>query len=367
MTFIDEVKIYVKAGNGGDGALGFRREKFIEFGGPDGGDGGKGGNIIVRSSSVLQTLFDFRYHRHFKAKNGQAGKGNCATGISGDDLILMVPVGTQILTEDKSVIIADFIVNNESCVIAAGGRGGLGNYRFKSSTNRAPRKITLGENGDELTVILQLKLLSDIGIIGLPNAGKSSFLSAISAARPRIADYPFTTLSPQLGVARRHNRCFVFADIPGLIEGAHQNKGLGDRFLRHVERCNVLLHIIDASLDVTEAYNVVMQELAHYDNIHRDETHINKSFSKLIHDKLEKKLQIIVLNKTDLLNDAEVQQKIMELRRTANKSVFNNNADDIIITTCSAATRYGIDDVVDQVVKLLDAVSNAKNITKNCI
>ena len=245
MKFLDQAKIYLKAGDGGSGSASFRREKFVEFGGPDGGDGGDGGSIILVSTKNLNTLIDFRYQQHFKAENGQNGKGKKKTGKSGRDLTLRVPVGTQILEEDNNTLIDDLTGSEQKTIIANGGKGGLGNVRFKSSTNRSPRKKTDGNKGEGFWVWLQLKVIADIGIIGMPNAGKSSLLSVLTSARPKIANYPFTTINPNLGVTNYDNKEVTLADVPGLIEGAHEGIGLGDKFLRHIERCKSILHLID--------------------------------------------------------------------------------------------------------------------------
>ena len=244
MKFLDQAKIFIKAGDGGSGSASFRREKFIEFGGPDGGDGGRGGSIICVADKNLNTLIDFRYQQHFKAEKGQDGKGKKKTGKSGKDLILKVPVGTQILEEDNNTLIEDLTKSEKKINIANGGKGGLGNVRFKSSTNRSPRKKTDGENGESFWIWLQLKVIADIGIVGMPNSGKSSLLSVLTSARPKIANYPFTTINPNLGVANYNNKEVILADIPGLIEGAHEGIGLGDKFLRHIERCNNILLIL---------------------------------------------------------------------------------------------------------------------------
>ena len=245
MKFLDQVKIYIKAGNGGDGSPSFRREKFIEYGGPDGGDGGKGGSVILKAEQNLNTLIDFRYQQHHKAMRGENGAGQNRTGKSGEDLILKVPLGTQVFEEDNKTLIYDFTKIGEEFTAAAGGKGGLGNTRFKSSTNRAPRKFTKGTHGEEFTIWLQLKTIADIGIIGLPNAGKSSLLASITNANPKIANYQFTTLNPNLGVVSYDDKEITIADIPGLIEGAHKGTGLGTQFLKHIERCKTLLHLID--------------------------------------------------------------------------------------------------------------------------
>ena len=285
MKFLDQVKIFIKAGDGGSGSPSFRREKFIEFGGPDGGDGGKGGSVVLRSERNLNTLIDYRYQQHHKAERGTDGAGKKRTGRSGKDLFLKVPVGTQVFEEDNKTLIYDFVKKGEKFVAANGGKGGLGNSRFKSSTNRAPRKFTKGKIGEEFIIWLQLKTIADIGIIGLPNAGKSSLLSAITSATPKIANYKFTTLNPNLGVAVYDDKEITIADIPGLVEGAHKGVGLGIKFLKHIERCKTLLHLIDITeKDLESTYKQVKNEL--------------KSYSK----DLLKKEEIIVLNKTDLVD-----------------------------------------------------------------
>ena len=249
MKFLDQAKIYVQAGDGGSGSSSFRREKYIEFGGPDGGDGGEGGSVIFIATKNLNTLIDFRYKQHFKAERGQDGKGKKKTGKSGKDLILKVPTGTQIFEEDNNTLIEDLSKSDQKIVIANGGKGGLGNVRFKSSVNRAPRKKTEGNKGESFWVWLQLKVIADIGIIGMPNAGKSSLLSVLTSAKPKIANYPFTTINPNLGVVSYDDKEITLADIPGLTEGAHEGIGLGDKFLRHIERCKSLLHLIDITED----------------------------------------------------------------------------------------------------------------------
>ena len=291
MKFLDQVKIFIKAGDGGSGSPSFRREKFIEFGGPDGGDGGKGGSIILKSERNLNTLIDFRYQQHFKSERGGDGKGKNQTGKGGKTLYLKVPVGTQVFEEDNKTLIFDFKKENEEFVVAIGGKGGFGNTKFKSSTNRAPKKFTKGTKGEEFWIWLQLKTIADIGIIGLPNAGKSSLLAAITSARPKIANYKFTTLNPNLGVVVYDDKEITLADIPGLIEGAHEGVGLGIKFLKHIERCKSLLHMIDITEEnLKEAYSQVRKEL--------------KNYSK----DLLKKDEIVVLNKTDLLEEKEVKK-----------------------------------------------------------
>ena len=290
MKFLDQVKIFIKAGDGGSGSPSFRREKFIEFGGPDGGDGGKGGSIIFKSERNLNTLIDFRYQQHFKAEKGGNGSGKNKTGRGGKDLQLKVPIGTQIFEEDNKTLIFDFKKENEEYVAALGGRGGFGNTRFKSSTNRAPKKFTKGHSGEEFWIWLQLKTIADIGIIGLPNAGKSSLLAQLTSATPKIANYKFTTLNPNLGVAMYDDKEITLADIPGLIEGAHEGVGLGIKFLKHIERCKTLLHMIDITDDnIEKSYTQVRTELKNYSN------------------KLLEKNELVVLNKTDLIEQKELK------------------------------------------------------------
>ncbi len=293
MKFLDQAKIYIKAGNGGSGSASFRREKFVEYGGPDGGDGGNGGSIIFEAERNLNTLIDFRYAQHFRAENGYIGTKRKRTGAGGKDLIIKVPVGTQVYEEDNNTLIYDFTKNKERYLVAAGGNHGLGNVRFKSSTNRAPTKKTNGKVGEEFWIWLQLKVIADIGIVGMPNAGKSSLLAAITRARPKIANYPFTTIDPNLGVSYYDDKEVTLADIPGIIEGAHEGTGLGDKFLRHIERCKILLHLIDLSEDkLVECYLKVRNELSKYDKI------------------LTKKKEIIVFNKSDLVEKKEIERKL---------------------------------------------------------
>ncbi len=293
MKFLDQAKIYIKAGNGGSGSASFRREKFVEYGGPDGGDGGNGGSIIVECDRNLNTLIDFRYSQHFKAQHGKPGSKKNKTGGNGKDLILKVPTGTQIYEEDNNTLIYDFTKDKEKYLVASGGKGGLGNVRFKSSTNRAPRKKTNGKIGEEFWIWLQLKVIADVGIIGLPNAGKSSLLAALTRAKPKIANYPFTTINPNLGVTYFDGKEVTLADIPGLVEGAHRGIGLGDKFLRHIERCKMLLHLIDLSeKDLINTYKKIKLELSAY----------NKSLSK--------KKEIIFFNKSDLLKKDDIYKKI---------------------------------------------------------
>ncbi len=302
MKFLDQAKIYIKAGNGGAGSASFRREKFVEFGGPDGGDGGNGGSIIFESDRNLNTLIDYRYAQHFKAEHGHSGSKKNKTGAGGKDLILKVPVGTQLYEEDNNTLIYDFVKNKERYLVASGGKGGLGNVRFKSSTNRAPRRKTNGKTGEEFWIWLQLKVIADIGIVGLPNAGKSSLLAALTRARPKIASYPFTTINPNLGVTYYNNKEITLADIPGLIEGAHKGAGLGDKFLRHIERCKILLHLVDITEeDLLENYKKIRLELSAYDK------------------NLSKKKEIIFFNKSDLLKKDEINKKLNIFRNRVNK------------------------------------------------
>jgi GTP-binding protein len=303
MKFLDEAKVYIRSGDGGNGCVSFRREKFIEYGGPNGGDGGNGGDVVVETVDGLNTLIDYRYQQHFTAKNGRGGMGKDRHGATGADVVLKVPVGTQIYEDDGETLLADLTELGQRVVLAHGGNGGFGNARFKSSTNRAPRHANPGQPGTELTIRLRLKLIADAGVVGLPNAGKSTFLAAVSAAKPKIADYPFTTLHPQLGVVDVGGREFVLADIPGLIEGAHEGVGLGDRFLGHVERCRVLLHLVDGTgEDAGEAYKTVRAELAAYG------------------EGLTEKPEIVALSKADALTADEIKQQVARLKRAAKKT-----------------------------------------------
>jgi len=305
MKFLDEAKVYVKAGDGGAGCVSFRREKYVEFGGPDGGDGGRGGDVVVECAESLNTLIDFRYRQHFKAKRGGHGMGKNRAGAGGADVVLRVPAGTQVLADDKETVLADLTQPGVRMVIARGGRGGRGNTQFKSSTNRAPRRADPGGEGEESWVWLRLKLIADAGLIGLPNAGKSTFLAAVSAARPKIAGYPFTTLYPNLGVVETGGDTFVLADIPGLIEGAHTGAGLGDRFLGHVERCRVLLHLVDGTDgDVAAAYRTVRDELAAYGG------------------GLDLKPEVVALNKADALSVDDVESRRSELAEACGRPVL---------------------------------------------
>jgi GTP-binding protein len=306
MKFLDQAKIYVRSGDGGDGVVAFRREKFMEFGGPDGGDGGRGGHITFEAVQNLNTLIDFRYTQHFRAPKGGNGAGSDRTGAAAKDVLIRVPLGTQILDDDRETLIADLDEPGKTIMLCRGGDGGHGNAHFKSSTNRAPRRADKGWPGEERWVWLRLKLIADVGLVGLPNAGKSTFLSVASAARPKIADYPFTTLHPQLGVVRlSHSEEFVIADIPGLIEGAHEGAGLGDRFLGHVERCAVLLHLIDgAAGKVVDAWRTVREELEAYGG------------------GLADKPELLVLNKMDAMSPREISARKSALERASGQEVL---------------------------------------------
>jgi len=302
MKFLDEAKVYIRSGDGGNGCAAFRREKFIEFGGPSGGDGGRGGDVVVEAVNGLNTLIDYRYQQHFKAERGENGMGKDRHGAGGNDAVLKVPVGTQVYEEDGETLLADLTEIGQRVTLAKGGNGGWGNIHFKSSTNRAPRKANPGEPGEEMTIRLRLKLIADAGVIGLPNAGKSTFLSVVSAAKPKIADYPFTTLHPQLGVVDV-GREFVLADLPGLIEGAHEGTGLGDRFLGHTERCRVLLHLVDGTGDdPAEAYRVVRGELEAYGH------------------GLADKPEIVALTKADALTPEAIKEQVAKLKKITKKT-----------------------------------------------
>jgi GTP-binding protein len=326
MRFLDQAKVYIRSGDGGNGCLSFRREKFIEFGGPDGGDGGRGGDVWVECVSNLNTLIDFRYQQHFKASNGKHGMGANRTGAAGDDAVLKVPPGTQVFAEDNETLLADLVEPGQRALIAAGGNGGFGNAHFKSSTNRAPRRVNPGQLGIEMTLWLRLKLIADAGIIGLPNAGKSTFLAAVSAAKPKIADYPFTTLHPNLGVVKAGDTDFVLADIPGLIEGAHEGAGIGDRFLGHIERCRVVLHLVDVTEpDVAQAYRTVRGELKAYGA------------------NLNRKREIVALSKCDAVSPEEAVRKAAELQKAARKKPL----------LLSAVSRAGIRDALLKLAKIV--------------
>jgi len=305
MKFLDQAKIYVKAGDGGSGSVSFRREKFIEFGGPDGGDGGDGGSVVLIAAANLNTLIDFRFQQHFKAERGHNGMGKKKTGRAGKDLILKIPVGTQIFEEDNNTLIEDLKKIGQKIIVAQGGKKGLGNVRFKSSTNRSPRKKTDGTRGESFWIWLQLKVIADVGIIGMPNAGKSSLLSVLTKAKPKIANYPFTTLDPNLGVTNYSDKEVTLADIPGLIEGAHEGTGLGDKFLRHIERCKSLIHLIDiTNEDILENYLKIRKELSKYSS------------------NLLKKKEIIVFNKIDMINVNEIKKKINAFKKKIKKNIY---------------------------------------------
>jgi GTP-binding protein len=326
MKFLDEAKVYIRSGDGGNGCIAFRREKFIEFGGPSGGDGGRGGDVVVEAVDGLNTLIDYRYQQHFKARPGGNGMGKDRHGASGADVMLKVPVGTQIFDEDKQTLLADLTQAGQRAVLAKGGNGGFGNARFKSSTNRAPRHANPGQPGEERWIWLRLKLIADAGLVGLPNAGKSTLLAAVSAARPKIADYPFTTLNPQLGVVAVDDAEFVLADIPGLIEGAHEGSGLGDRFLGHVERCRVLLHLVDGTGEhAGKAYKTVRAELEAYGH------------------GLADKPEVIALTKSDALTPEQIKEQLSRLKRVARKTPL----------VVSAHSGDGVQDVLRALVKVI--------------
>ena len=327
MKFLDEAKIYIQSGAGGNGCISFRREKFIEFGGPNGGDGGKGGDVIVEAVNGLNTLIDYRYQQHFKADRGGNGMGKDRHGANGRDAILKVPVGTQVYEEDGETLLADFTEVGQRVTIAKGGNGGFGNAYFKSSTNRAPRRANPGQPAEELTIRLRLKLIADAGLVGLPNAGKSTFLASVSAAKPKIADYPFTTLHPQLGVVRVDAREFVLADLPGLIEGAHEGTGLGDRFLGHTERCRVLLHLVDGtSEDIAADYKTVRHELEAYAH------------------GLEDKPEIVALSKADAMTPEQIKAQVTKLKRAAKKTPL----------VLSSQSGQGVQETLRALLKVID-------------
>ena len=327
MKFLDEAKIYIQSGAGGNGCVSFRREKFIEFGGPNGGDGGRGGDVIARAVDGLNTLIDYRFRQHHKAERGGNGMGKDRHGAGGKDIILKVPVGTQIYDEDGETLLADLDKIGDEVMLARGGNGGFGNAHFKSSTNRAPRHANPGQPAEERTIWLHLKLIADAGLIGLPNAGKSTFLASVSAAKPKIADYPFTTLHPQLGVFAVDGREFVMADLPGLIEGAHEGAGLGDRFLGHIERCRVLLHLVDGtSEDVAAAYRTVRNELESYG------------------EGLAEKPEIVALSKSDAMTEEEIQAKLKALKKAAKKTPL----------VLSAQSKQGVPETLRALLHVID-------------
>lgn len=330
MKFLDQAKIFLKSGDGGNGAVSFRREKFVEYGGPDGGDGGKGGDIIFEAVEGLNTLIDFRYTQHFKAQRGIGGMGRNRTGAGGDDIVIKVPVGTQIISDDHETLLADFTRPGERIVMLRGGDGGKGNTHYKSATNRAPRQFQPGFPGQEMWVWLRLKLLADAGLVGMPNAGKSTFLNAVTNAHAKVGAYPFTTLKPQLGVVSHKGREFVMADIPGLIAGAAEGVGIGDRFLGHIERCRILLHLVDGSADSPSlAYRTVRDELEAYG------------------EGLDEKEEVVALNKIDTLTPRQLAARKRALEQASGKTVY----------LISGATGAGVDAVLD---KLIEVVGKAR-------
>ena len=340
MQFLDQCKIYLKSGDGGRGAASFRREKFIEFGGPDGGDGGKGGDIVLVAQQNLNTLIDYRYQQHFTAQNGRPGMGKDRAGANGKDMLMKVPAGTQIYEEDGETLLADLTDVGQTVVIAKGGNGGFGNAHFKTSRNKAPRHANPGLPGEERTIRFRLKLIADAGLVGLPNAGKSTFLAAVSAAKPKIADYPFTTLHPQLGVVRIDEREFVLADLPGLIENAHEGVGLGDRFLGHVERCRVLLHLVDGTGEhAGDDYKTVRHELQAYGH------------------GLVEKPEIVALSKADALAPEQLKEQVARLKRAAKKTPM----------VVSGVSREGVPEVLRSLIRIIDGeratVSAEKSLT----
>ena len=331
MKFLDEARIFIRSGNGGAGCVSFRREKFIEFGGPDGGDGGKGGDVVVECAEGLNTLIDYRFQQHFKAKTGMHGMGKNRAGGKGADVLLRVPAGTQVIDQADDTLIADMTVSGQRVRVARGGNGGFGNAYFKSSTNQSPRRANPGELGEERTLVLRLKLIADAGLVGLPNAGKSTFLATVSAAKPKIADYPFTTLHPGLGVVRVDEREFVLADIPGLIEGAHEGHGLGDKFLAHLERCRVVLHLVDATGEhAGRSYKTIRKELEAYGA------------------DLGDKLEIVALSKVDAVDAATLKDQKARLKRAAKRTPV----------LLSAATGLGVTEVLRL---LLEAIAAGRS------
>ncbi len=340
MKFLDQARVYVRSGDGGAGCVSFRREKFIEFGGPDGGDGGRGGDVVVECAAGLNTLIDFRYQQHFKAKTGMHGMGRNRAGGRGADAVLKVPVGTQVFEEETGAMLADLTSEGERVVIAKGGNGGFGNAHFTTSTNRAPRHANPGLPGIERTLVLRLKLIADAGLVGLPNAGKSTFLAAVSAAKPKIADYPFTTLHPGLGVVKVDGRDFVLADIPGLIEGAHEGHGLGDRFLGHVERCGALVHLVDATgANAGADYRTIRRELSAYG------------------EGLDDKPEIVALSKVDAVDEETLARQAERLKRAIRSygppaAPSARRARPLMLST---ATHAGITDVLRATMAAIDA------------
>lgn len=333
MKFLDQAKVYIRSGDGGAGAVSFLREKFVEFGGPNGGNGGRGGDVVLECVDGLNTLIDYRYQQHFKAKTGTHGMGKQRTGADGEDTVLRVPVGTQVFEDDNETLIADMTEVGQRVVLLSGGNGGFGNAHFKTSSNQAPRHANPGQVGTEKWVWLRLKLIADAGLVGLPNAGKSTFLAAVSAAKPKIAAYPFTTLHPNLGVVSIGERDFVLADIPGLIEGASEGAGIGDRFLGHIERCGVLVHLIDGTQDdVKQAYKTIRSELAAYD------------------ERLAEKPEIVVLNKIDAIEPDDLKEKLKVLKKISKQDVL----------LVSGVTGKGTDMVLYGIIETLDATKAAK-------
>jgi len=333
MKFLDQAKIYIRSGNGGGGAVSFRREKFIEFGGPDGGDGGRGGDVWAECVEGLNTLIDYRYQQHFKAKTGGHGMGKNRAGAKGADVVLKVPAGTEILEEDGETVIADMTHVGQRVLLAKGGNGGFGNAYFTTSVNRAPRRANPGQEGQERTLILRLKLIADAGLVGLPNAGKSTFLATVTSAKPKIADYPFTTLHPGLGVVRIHGREFVLADIPGLIEGASEGIGLGDRFLSHVERCRVLLHLVEGtSEDAGEAYRTVRHEIEAYGH------------------GLADKPEIVALSKADALDEEILKEQLKKLKKACKRTPL----------VLSSASGQGVQEALQALLTVIDEAKAAE-------
>ena len=334
MKFLDEAKIYIRSGDGGAGVVSFRREKFIEFGGPDGGDGGKGGDVVIECAEGLNTLIDFRFQQHFKGKTGVHGMGKNRAGAKGADALLKVPAGTQVFGEDGKTLLADLTEAGHSIVIARGGNGGFGNAHFKTATNQAPRRANPGEEGEEMTIWLRLRLIADAGLVGLPNAGKSTFLATVSAAKPKIADYPFTTLHPGLGVVRADGRDFVLADIPGLIEGAHEGLGLGDKFLAHLERCRVLLHLVDATGGhAGKAYKTIRKELEAYGG------------------DLSEKAEIVALSKVDAVDADTLKEQLARLKRACGHTPLR----------LSAATNVGVTEALRALLEVIGAAKRAEH------
>lgn len=349
MKFLDQVKIYLQSGDGGNGCVSFRREKFIEFGGPDGGNGGRGGDIIIEAVDNLNTLIDYRYQQHFRASKGQNGMGRNRTGADGNTITLKVPVGTQIFDDHHEHLLADFIEKGQRIVLLRGGDGGYGNSHYKSSTNQAPRQFKPGWPGQEMWIWMQLKLIADVGLVGLPNAGKSTFLSVVTRAKPKIADYPFTTLHPQLGVVRIYDKEFVIADLPGLIEGAHEGVGLGHRFLGHMERCKAIIHLVDASQEnYLEAYQTIREELEAYESMQDYDCPTSQQEKR----SLSQKAEIVVFTKADLLLDEEMDEKKIQFYKAFGKKPL----------AISAAAKIGLDEVLREALKILEMNSEERDL-----